>query len=408
MKKSFLYKYQFILGLFSLGLFYTLIVLLKCYDGFRGDENGYISIASELAEGKLSSVHWWGPGYPMILIPFVKFSIPLIYAKLLNVAFLIFTILYIRKSLLLYLNNKLSNYLSLIMGIYLPFLFYIHMLISEKFALLLMSGVSYHYLACHNNNNFPNFFLASLLLAWLALTKVFYGYVILAALIILSLYSFFWQRFYSKSFFILLISLCLCFPYLYYNYKLTGKYFYWARSGGLQLYWMSTPYPGETGTWFGEFDLYGKNIPVNINHYKFFDSLSDLKSVESGEKLKKEAIKNIYNNPKKYLFNILNNLFRMLFDFPYDFKMQDWKISWVVIPNMFLLSIFIFSLYPALRCRKHIPPQLFFLLWFGIIAIGGGALISAYNRMFTLIVPIIYIFCIFVLIKFVKIEINST
>ena len=43
------------------------------------------------------------------------------------------------------------------------------------------------------------------------------------------------------------LALVWCLPYLAHTYSLTGRWFYWGSSGGMSLYWMSTPYrDGQT------------------------------------------------------------------------------------------------------------------------------------------------------------------
>ena len=54
---------------------------------------------------------------------------------------------------------------------------------------------------------------------------------------------------FSRVLMILLISIGLTIPYLTYTYYHTGKIFYWATSGGNNLYWLTTPYEGEYGSW---------------------------------------------------------------------------------------------------------------------------------------------------------------
>lgn len=402
-------KTRFWFGLSLLSIFYITIVFLKAKNVFAGDEGGYVKIATNLSKGNLPNVNWWGPGYPLILIPFIKFDIPLLYAKLLNAIFLVGTIIYIRYSLLLYLTDKYATNIALIMGIYPPFLFHIHMTITEKFALLLMSAIVYHYLAFHKGDSLKilHFVISSILLAWLALTKVFYGYVILFVLIIVLLFQLFFKVKLWKTFFIFLLSLIICLPYLWHNYKLTGKIFYWATSGGLSLYWMSTPYIGETGSWFGKREMEILKLPVNENHYKLYHSLSNLSSVEQDDAYKRAAINNIRNHPFKFIFNIANNILRMLFDFPHDLEQQTWKASWVVIPNMFLLTLFLLSFYPAWKARQKIPLSIWSILFFGATAFMGSAILSAYNRMFSIIVPIIVVWTSYVWVKLVKIEIQS-
>ena len=48
---------------------------------------------------------------------------------------------------------------------------------------------------------------------------------------------------------ILLTAFVVLSPYALYTWRLTGRVFYWANSGGTTLYWMSTPFEGEYGDW---------------------------------------------------------------------------------------------------------------------------------------------------------------
>ncbi len=63
------------------------------------------------------------------------------------------------------------------------------------------------------------------------------------------------------------MALIWCVPYLLMTYSLTGKPFYWGSSGGLSLYWMSTPYDTEMGDWFSKIDV--KERPELFHHRDF-------------------------------------------------------------------------------------------------------------------------------------------
>ncbi|MGD0233449.1 MAG: hypothetical protein ABSC55_02810, partial [Syntrophorhabdales bacterium] len=383
-------KCRFWFGLFLLGLIYAVIAYAKTKDVLAGDEGGYLRIANDLAKGKLPQVNWWGPGYPLFLAPFVKLQVPLGYAKLANAGFLIGATIYLRSSLLLYMTEQHARRIALLMGLYLPLFFYLHMIISEKFAIFLMSAFCYHYLAMHEEGKGKSLHLigASMSLAWLALTKVFFGYVLMTLIFLALVGIWKWRLRLMKTLLVLLISMLFCLPYVWHNYKLTGKMFYWATSGGLSLYWMSTPFPGETGTWFGNDELYKDKLPVHKDHYKLFEDVSSHSPVKRDDELKRAAIRNIFQHPLKFLFNVNANVLRMLLDFPYDFKLETWKTSWVVVPNMFLLTMFFASLYPAWLARRVIPLQIWAILALASIAFAGSSLLSAESRMFTVLVPL--------------------
>ena len=84
---------------------------------------------------------------------------------------------------------------------------------------------------------------AGVALAALALSRVEYGYVLLAALLLSGVWLLVSRRapMARRSVTALLVALLLCTPWLLYTYSLTSRPFYWGNSGGLSLYWMSAP-----------------------------------------------------------------------------------------------------------------------------------------------------------------------
>ena len=67
---------------------YTFIVLKFYAEKLDGDESRYLMYANNLLNGfyspKSEIFLWNGPGYPILLIPFVFFQLPLIFIALFN------------------------------------------------------------------------------------------------------------------------------------------------------------------------------------------------------------------------------------------------------------------------------------------------------------------------------------
>jgi len=116
--------------------------------------------------------------------------------------------------------------------------------------------------------------LAGFYLGYLALTKIFFGYVLLVggifSLLVLVMEE---ETPFKKNGFGLFPVPDPCLPYLFYTYQLTHKIFYWGDSGGLSLYAMSSPYPGELGDWFDQGKI-EKDMPWAKNHKSYFEELS--------------------------------------------------------------------------------------------------------------------------------------
>ena len=108
---------------------------------------------------------------------------------------------------------------------------------SECIAIFLVCGFMFHLCALfQENRRFRLHFLAaSMYLAYLALTKIFFGYVIAAILAFLLVWRMCRPRAYAvrTALGVFLLALLWCTPYLFYMYSATGKIFYWGTSGGM-------------------------------------------------------------------------------------------------------------------------------------------------------------------------------
>ena len=94
-------------------------------------------------------------------------------------------------------------------------------------------------------------FFSGFTLGYLALIKPIFGYVLMFMIVGKGLIWITNRKSinYKKSISILLIAFVTTIPYLAYTYHLTGKIFYWSSLGGNNLYWMSSPYKEELGSW---------------------------------------------------------------------------------------------------------------------------------------------------------------
>ena len=402
-----------LLKFLSLLLFYIVVVLAISSTNFWKDEGRYVMFATNLSQGYYSPLDkinlWNGPGYPIILLPFILLKLPWLAAKLLNPLFLFMAVLYFYYTLRLYMQERPALFFSYLLGIYPPFFRHIHQLITETFSIFLVCGFLFHFCKLHHDDRKSWFHLlaASFYLGYLALTKIFFGYVILSGLL-LFLSWYFWKKrnALKKTALVYTFAIFFCLPYLLYTYTLTGKIFYWGNSGGLSLYWMSTPYQNELGDWLDTKE--GPIKPQSFEkHLKFFNKLETLSSIQKDDELKKQAINNIIHNPGKYFKNWMANVGRLFFSYPYSYVSQELSTYLYMIPNMFLVVFCVLCIYPGYIGRKLIPYEIYVLLIFGCISFIGSSLVSAYSRQFTLLVPIFTLWIIFILTQIVKVEIRQ-
>ena len=400
-----------ILKLSPLLLFYLLLVILFSSTAFWGDEVNYVDAGKILSQGSVFSnvekALYRGPGYPIILIPFVLLKLPWFAAKLLNAFFLFGAILYLYKTLALWLSDNYALIFAFVMGLYPPFMKWVHLTYSENLVFFLICGFMFHFCKSQRESKKPwlQLLASSIFLAYLALTKVLFGYVILVGLLSF-LFLYLWKKReeLKKMTYIYLLALIWCLPYLLFTYSLTGKIFYWATSGGENFYWMSTPYANELGNYFPDTEV--QERPELAHHREFFERLDSLPGEERDSEYQKQSIDNITRHPVKFFMNWLANIGRMLFSYPFSYTPQKLSTYFYLIPNMFLIVPFVLSIYPAILRRKTIPYEIYALLYFSLIAFGGTSLLAADTRQFVPFVPVLILWLSFIYIRVMKIEVR--
>lgn len=383
-------------------LVYIFIVLITHADNFSGDEGRYVMYATNLSNGFYSPQNTIllqnGPGYPIVLMPFVKLKLPWLAARLLNPLFLFIAILYFYYTLRLYMKERSALFFSYLLGMYIPFWRAISRLLTDYLAIFLVCAFVYHLckLLQENKISWTQLLISSVCLGYLALTKVLFGYVILIGLLIF-LFLYLWKKRseFKKTFFVYLLALLCCLPYLSYTYSLTGKIFYW-QSGGFALYHMSTPYEGELGDFF---------IRKSKYHKEFHKQLVGLSPIERDNEFKKQAFKNIINHPMKYFKNWMANVSRLFFNYPYSYELQRLSNLFYFIPNMFLVVFSVVCLFPTYKGRKQIPFEIYALIFFALVSLGGHSIVSSEQRYLWPFVPIFMLWISFTLTRIVKIEI---
>ena len=402
-----------------LGVYASIVGLASSpvFDG--GDEGGYVAYAMRIANvhetsqdlrlwwGAQDLRYWWGPGYPLILAPFAFFGWPWLAVKLLNALFLAGAIAYVGAVVYRYTPGSSWLVVMLSMGLYPPLMRALPSLNPESLTVLLVGGFMFHFCALFQQTRRYRLHLlaASIYLAYLALTKIFFGYVIAAILVFLLVLRL-WRRTPAirTAQKVFLLGLLWCVPYLLYMYSVTGKVFYWGTSGGMSLYWMSTPYPGEYGSWYSSDQV--KERPELAPHREFFATLEGLSDVQRDDAFKRQAIDNIERHPKEYARNWAANVGRMLFSYPFSFAAQSLSTYFYLAPNMFIVVLFLASLIPAALRPQAVPFELWLLLAFALTALAGSTLVSGYDRQFRPLVPILCVWVTFVFVRALRIELR--
>jgi hypothetical protein len=412
---------------------YLVVVLIYAKNENTGDEIRYLNYAHNLTQGYFSLSYPYidlgnGPGYPLILMPFVAFKIPLIYLKLLNGVFYYFSVIFFYKSLQRIVPLKFVLVFSIIWALYPNTFEELPYTLPEVFASSLIPIFIFFVLRSFENGSSKKskyyLLVSGLIFGYLVLTKPIFGYVLwfmIGGILLLWILKRKATN-YRTAFILLMISFFTTIPYIGYTYSLTGKLFYLSSFGGNNLYWMTTPYEGE----YGEYFTYPfVNLPDRIpgskeliaqHHNKDFEKLLENPEVRKANiledstvmmnvlygttqdnLLRKIAYKNIKSHPLKFLQNCISNAGRMIFNYPGSYVLQKPSTLKRLPVNGTLLVFCFFCFFLTIYNWKNILFPIRFLLFFSFLYFGGSLLGSAEPRMFTIIVPVLLVWIAYIL-----------
>jgi 4-amino-4-deoxy-L-arabinose transferase-like glycosyltransferase len=405
----------------------TVVLVHKTTASF-GDESRYLTYANNLLHGFYSPPSpdldlGDGPGYPLFLIPFIGLRLPLISITLMNAFLYFFSIILLYKSLLKFVSIKIALIFSLFFACYINAYENVSLILPETLAIFLVCSILFVSIKAFNNGSHSKtvkyLILAGLLIGYLALVKPIFGYVFIVMLIFNGIIWIINRKAvnYRKGFVTLIIALATASPYLIYTYHLTGKVFYWSSFGGDNLYWMSTPYEGEYGNWYSFYhfkadslllasEIFQGRKSYNANHLSDFQGIKKLKGIELDSAYKKIAIRNIKSHPQKFIKNCICNLGRIIFNFPYSYKLQSPETLLRLPFNGIIMVLGLFCLIPTLFNWRKIAFSIRFLFMFTLVYIGGSILGSAETRMFSIIVPVLLLWIAFIIQRSIEIRIK--
>jgi len=397
-------------------LLFILFVANNFSNPLTEDELKYLQFAKNLIDGFYSPPApkidlWWGPGYPIVLMPFVGFNLPTFSILVLNAVFQYLSVVFLFKSIIKFANFKLAIGISLFWGLCYSAYDFMAFIYSESLTTFLITLLVYLTLVAFNSNSKKLVLLSGIVLGYIILTKIIFAYVVtfllLGCLVFIMIVRN--NQNIKNSLITLTVALLITTPYLFYTYNLTGRIFYWGNSGGMSLYWMSTPYENEYGDWNREdFEKQGKYDTIisellKNNHQKNIREITKYEGVEKDDAYKRIAIKNIKEHPVKFIKNIIANFSRLMFGFPLTYNFQR------PLLKVFYFSIFFtfcfFSAVMTLINWKKIQYPILLLLLIGVIYMGGSLFLSMYNRMMIVVMPIFFVWIAEILNKTLRLKI---
>ncbi len=386
--------------------FYGYVVIINKWPTLYGDEIRYADFAWGILHGYYSPPPphinlWNGPGYPLLIAPFMAMHIHALYITLLNAIFQYLSVVFLYKGLSIVTSKKTALIFSLLLAVYPNDLSILPILYTEAFTGFLVSSFIYSITLCYSRKNMWYGLLAGLIFGYLILTKVIFGYVLFIGLAVCLLLLLFKKdkTHYLRPVYIFLTALTITLPWLAYTYHITGKAFYWGDSGGMSLYWMSSPYNNEYGDWKlpeltnHQYPISFKSAETDVilkkNHSAEMAFILKHDELQQDELFKQAAFRNIRQHPVKFAVNYYYNCSRMLFNFPYSYSYQDGAIVGNILRGSLILWASILGLISTLlNWRRIIWPVKFALAITTLYLLLSGAL-SAYPRQLDIVVPVL-------------------
>ena len=338
---------------------------------------------------------WHGPGLPALLAPLVALGVPLNALRLTSPLLMFAAVLMFYRLLRLRLSSRSALIGAYALGLYLPAYYVLGTVGKDPLALLLaiaaLDGTA-RYLTYARARHAV---VAGLAFAALAMTRLEYGLIITVAL---AAGTAWWllarlghrgldrRRLARRWILICAIGLLGCAPWLTYTYVLTGHVFYWGNSGGISVYWMSSPSLSQLGEWHASHSVFAD--PALAGYRPFFHYLATLKPVAADLELRHVALVQALAHPAKYALNLLANLSRMFIGYPFSFSLSAALIAGLIVVNGTLLAALTAASRLLIRLRGSLPPETVPFVLFGSLGFVVHLFPSAEPRMLVPLIPV--------------------
>ncbi len=393
---------------------YVVVTLLANRPDLIWDEGRYLEYATNLSQGfyvtpeKPDLVN--GPGYPLVLAPFVAVKAPYLAMRMLNAFFMALAAWFTFRAVLPYAGKRWALAVALVTALHPSLLRTAPYMMTEPLSLACIAGFGWAFTSVLWSNNWRvgATLAAASAFAWLIMTRVFFGNVLMAMLVVVVALLPFWlaqRRMLWRALTVLALAFVLCIPWLAYTKSKTGDLLCWSTNGGELLYWATSTHPGENGHWFSEEDAQTKPELIANGHRDFYQAHYYLPVKQREDALKKKAMENIRANPVGVFKNWLANWGRLLFGVPRSYQHEELLMLVLIAVNGPLILAVLLALYFGLRHLRATPPEFVLLVTMILIYLGGTSLLPGLPRYTIVIWPWIGIAVADILSRHLKLKI---
>lgn len=373
---------------------YSALSYLRHSETFIWDESRYVLYAQNLSQGFYVTdedpdfVN--GPGYPLVLLPFVGFGgAGLLAARLLNAVFMAGAVWFTWLLLSSYSSRMWAAagaWITLFHPVLLSRGFSI---MTEPLSMFCITGFAWSCAAALRTRSNGMAVTSVLFLAWLTLTRVFFGHVMLAtAVLSVMMLPFFktWRTELQRMLLILAGAFLCCTPYLGYTWQKTGRILCWSTNSGELLYWMTSHHGGENGYWFDVTEAL-QNPLLAPHHKDIYEQVKDMTVLPREALLAEVAKANLRANPARVAYNWACNLCRMAFGFPRTYVTEELRTLALIAVNGPLVAMAAAMALLGLWRWRSLPAEVWLLIAFAAFYLGGSSLAPALPRYSILILP---------------------
>ena len=325
----------------------------------------YATVGSMNSEGYL----WHGPALPLLLAPMVRIGLPLWAMRVLTGPLLLFVAVVLFERLLrLRLGRREALAGAFALGLFVPFGYLLRSIAKEELALVLVVAAMYGITRAVNGGPRRQMLLAGLALGALVYDRLEFGWVVLAMLLAAGLWTLLRRGRSAPRRFLAIcaIALATCVPWLLYTHSVTGRVLYWGNSGGLSLYWMSSPSPDQLGAWHSVHTVFRDAYLAPLR--PFFRRVDRLPPLARDLALQAAALRNIRADPAQYALNVAANASRMLFAEPLGVNLPAALVAAYGLCMALLLGT---AARGAARLRRSIRPPPREALPFALLLVFG-------------------------------------